>query len=403
VTAARVPGLDVLRVVLVGGVVVFHATRPFDPFDYYVKAGGEVEALAPVLLFVSLWGMPLFFVLAGLAAWHSLARRGAGRFVRERAARLLVPFLAGLVLLVPPQLHVQSLANGEHVSYLDTLREFFDVHWRWELPVPVDGGLFEPAHLWFLAYLLVFTLLLLPLLRLLQRPAGARALSAVERRPLLWAAGLGLVAVAAEALLGSEEAGGWNRWAYPCFLLVGAMLAARPDLARRLGSRRRLLAVAGLLGFVVLAAGGAVLYDRLGDALQTGHDPAAVAWRAGKAAAGWLLVLAIAGMILGRTTSRQPARRAAPRWIAQAGEAVLPIYLLHQTVAVVLAWRILAWPVPAPVQWLSLTLLTVACSLALYELLRRPALGRRLLGLRPRQAPPAAPPAPRGTPAPALR
>ena len=384
----RLGSLDALRAVLIGGVVVFHVTRPFDPFDYYVKAGAQLEALAPVVLFVTLWGMPLFFVLAGVAAWHSLGRRRALAFARERVARLLVPFCAGLVLLVPPQVHVERLQRGEHVSYLDTLSGFFDVGWRWELPLPVEGRLFEPAHLWFLAYLFVFTLLLLPVLVRLRSARAAALLDRVAAGPLPWLLGLGLLVALAEAALGSEEAGGWNRFAYPSFLLLGFLLAARPSLAARLSSRLRPLALAGLLGFTALALAGALLHDRLGDALLTGGDPAAVAWRAGKAAVGSVLLLALAGWALARLSPRCEARHAS-RLSAYASEAALPVYLLHQTVAVLLAYWVLSWPVAPGVQWAVLTLLTVATTLGLYELLRRPAPVRRLLGLRTLSARPA--------------
>jgi glucan biosynthesis protein C len=384
VGTARAAQVDALRVALIGGVVVFHATRPFDPFDFYVKADTEVEPLALAVLFVGLWGMPLFFVLAGAAVWHSLGRRGPRAFARERVARLLVPFVAGVILLVPPQLHAGALARGHHPSYLETLRDFFDVHWSWELPIPVDGDVFEPAHLWFLAFLFVFTLMLLPVFHAIRRGKHDRAMARLEARPLTWLLALGLVPVAAEALLGMEDTGGWNRWAYPAFLMLGFLLVARPAAAERIACRRWPLALAGLLVFLLLAATAGPLHDRLDDAMLAGGDPAAVAWRAGQGAAGWLLVLAAGALALYRPPlaagGREP--RSTGRWFHWAREGVLPVYMLHQTVAVVLAAWILSWPVAAGVQWFVLTALTLACSLALYDLLRRFRFARILMGMR---------------------
>jgi len=158
----RFTDVDALRTGLVAGVVVFHGLRVFDPFDFYVK-GPELEALVPVVLLGVLVGMPLFFVLAGFGLWHSLGRRSAATVVRERALRLGVPFVVGVVVLVPPQIHAERLQDGTAGSYWDTLRDFFSVLPVVELPIPVEGrgdGPFEPAHLWFLAYLLVFSVLL---------------------------------------------------------------------------------------------------------------------------------------------------------------------------------------------------------------------------------------------------
>ena len=381
-STARAARVDALRVALIAGVVVFHATRPFDPFDFYVKADTEVEALALAVLFVSLWGMPLFFALAGAAVWHSLGRRGPRAFARERVARLLVPFVAGVILLVPPQLHAGALARGHHPSYLETLRDFFDVHWSWELPIPIDGEVFEPAHLWFLAFLFVYTLMLLPVFHSIRRGGHARLMSRLETRPLTSLLTLGVAAVLAEALLGVEDTGGWNRWSYALFLLLGFLLVARPAVAERVAARWRTLAGAGMLAFLALAATAGPLHDRLGDAMLAGGDAGAIAWRACQGAAGWLLVLAAAGLALRPAPSGTRERRASGRWSDVAHEGVLPVYLLHQTVAVVLAAWIVSWQVAAGVQWLALTALTVSCTLALYLVLRRIPLARRLMGMR---------------------
>jgi hypothetical protein len=51
------------------------------------------------MAFFTLWGMPLMFFIAGMAVWYSLRKRTAGEYLRERARRLLVPFIVELVAL----------------------------------------------------------------------------------------------------------------------------------------------------------------------------------------------------------------------------------------------------------------------------------------------------------------
>jgi glucans biosynthesis protein C len=237
----RFTDIDALRTGLVAGVVVFHGLRVFDPFDFYVK-GPELEALVPVVLLGVLVGMPLFFVLAGFGLWHSLGRSSAATVVRERALRLGVPFVVGVVVLVPPQIHAERLQDGTAGSYWDTLRDFFSVLPVAELPIPLEGrgdGPFEPAHLWFLAYLLVFSVLLVPLLGPLRRDP-VRAAAAVRR--LAGRGGLAaavLVVAVVEAVHASEDSGGWSRWTY----VVSSSSAARSRSTRR--CRRRWRACAG--------------------------------------------------------------------------------------------------------------------------------------------------------------
>ena len=375
----RVPELDLLRAAMVAGVLVFHAVHVFDPLDFYVKSDAEWDLLVPFILFAALWGMPLFFLLAGAGIWHSLGTRTPAAFVRERAARLLVPCVAGTVLIVPPQLHAERAAAGTGGSYLDTLGVFLDVSPRLDFPVPLTGsgatGDFELAHLWFLAFLFAFSVVLLPLLWRLRQGWGAALVQRAATPAVLLA---GAVPVAAlEALLGSEDTGGWNRAVYPIALVLGFLLAGEPRLREALGRVARPAAWAGLAGFLVLAATGLAIDT---DELLAGRGGAEIAWRAGKGVTGWLLLLAVAALA-GRL--RPSAPRAVLRY---AREAVLPVYVLHQTVVVVLAWRILEWDAPAGVQLGLLIVGSAAATLALYELLRRVPGAGALLGQRKRSS-----------------
>jgi glucans biosynthesis protein C len=367
----RLVELDAVRTALVFAVVVFHGLRVFDPFDFYVK-GPEVDALAPVILLGGLVGMPLFFVLAGASLWHSMGRRAPMALARERVRRLGVPFVVAVVVLVPPQIHAQRMQAGTAGTYWDTLRDFFDVRLAAHFPIPVDGaggGPFEPAHVWFLAYLLAFTLVLLPVLWPLRRDAtrgAALARRLGSGRGLL----LAMLAVAAvEGAHASEDAGGWSRWAYPIFLVLGFLLAADPSAAAVVARLRRPLALAAATAFVALAATGAALHDRLGDGLLTGHAPAAVGWRAGQGIAGCLLVAVVVGALAAR-----PARVRPPgggRVLAWARTVALPVYIVHQTVGVLCAYAVLRAGVPVAVAAVAIIVTTTAVSVLLAEALRR--------------------------------
>ena len=356
----RVPELDLLRAAVVAGVLVFHAVHVFDPLDFYVKSDAEWEPLVPAILFCALWGMPLLFLFAGVSMRHSLASRTPRAFVRERARRLLVPFALGTVLLVPPQVHAERAMDGVGGSYADTLREFFCIRPDLDFPIPLQGsgavGEFEPAHLWFLAYLFAFSIVLLPLLWRLRGVSVARW--ATPRMVL--AAGLPIAVL--EAALRSENAGGWHRTVYAVVLVYGFLLAGEPALRNVLARVARPAAFAGLGGFVVLAAAGLMVTP---DELLTGYGGGAIAWRFGKGLVGWLLLIALVALV-GRL--RLPAR---PALVAYARDASLPVYVLHQPIVVLLAWWIVGWDVPAGVQLVALIVLAVVGTLAAYELLRR--------------------------------
>jgi glucans biosynthesis protein C len=369
-TRARAPELDFLRAALVAGVLIFHAVHVFDPLDFSVKSDAEWEFVVPLILFASLWGMPLFFLLAGMGIWYSLQSRTRGEFVRERVARLLVPFAFGTVLLVPAQTHAERAASGIDGSYGDSLRVFFDVRPELGGPIPLDGseavGSFEPAHLWFLAYLFAFSVVLLPLFSRLR--GGWPRVSAW----MVLAAGVPIALL--EAALTTEDAGGWNRSVYVLVLLYGFLLAAEPRARAALARVARPAGWCGLAGFVVLMSVGLVVEP---EQLMSGYGAVDVAWRALKGVVAWLLMLGIVALV---------ARWRAPAVPPYVRDAVLPVYVLHQTVLVVLAWRLLEWNGPAGVQLVLLILGTAAGTLAMYELLRRIPGAGVLLGQRKRSS-----------------
>ena len=65
---------------------------------------------------------------------------------------------------------------------------------------------------------------------------------------------------------------------------------------------------------------------------------------------------------------------------------MLPFYVLHETVIVVIAYFVLAWPVGGAVQYCLIALGSLAATLLLYDLaVRRTRVTRFLFGFRPGQ------------------
>lgn len=76
--------------------------------------------------FVHQWHMPLFFFIAGSATWFSLKFRSPMQYVGDRFARLLIPFIFGILILVPPQVYYKLLNHQEYLgSFLQFYPQFF--------------------------------------------------------------------------------------------------------------------------------------------------------------------------------------------------------------------------------------------------------------------------------------
>jgi hypothetical protein len=394
---ARRHELDLLRALVAVGLVFFHTAVIYGAGEFPVKAATETPAVTVVLAFGATWGMPLLFVISGMGAWYSLRTRSVGTFARERLRRLGVPLLAGLLTLIPLQVYLGRRRAGDPSTYGEFLARFWDVRPSLDFPFllrPGPDGLFQTGHLWFLVCLLAYSLVLLPALAWLGRPAGSRLrdrLGGLLSHP----AGVLVPVVpiaAVELTLGSEVGlGGWHRASYALFFLCGCLLAADPRIAEAFQRHWRPAAAAGLVLFVTA---GVVhfLAAPAADPL-TAMDPSSLVLRLLKSLAGWLWVMAVIGAARARFAQRgspapAPARPGPPALPARLGpyanEAVLPFYVLHETVIVVVAYGVLAWPVAGAAQYALIAITSLAATLLLYDLaVRRTRLTRFLFGLRP--------------------
>jgi hypothetical protein len=338
-----------------------------------------------------------------MGARYALHSRSTGAFLRERLGRLLVPLLMGLVVLVAPMFYLNRVGQpGFHEPY-----------WRFWLrflnPAAIATGIpsrgtwrsggdeFDPAHLWFLFSLLVFSIVLVPAFGYLRRPKGARLIDRLagltERHPTAALLVAAVPVMAVEAALGPDKnTGGWERLTYLFFFLYGYLLASDRRFEQTL-RRLRWWALGGAVLASVLLAVAAKLVDPSGADPMSGITPPVSATQG---LAGWLwttAILGVAGKVAARLATARPADSlggspaSTPRWrrVAHYGnEAVLPFYVLHEPVIVAVAWVVVRWPAPLLVKYLSVVAASFILTLALYEgLVRRFQLARFLFGMKP--------------------
>lgn len=143
---------DNLKVVLVVGVIVAHVTIAWTGVGSWVFAEDPVrEPLFSLLVLAStgsLFGLAVFFLLAGMYTPRSLMRKGTRRFLVDRAVRLGLPLLAFVLLIAPVVEWVDPDRAGWERGFVAYTLEV--VWWSW--PTPPAWG---PT--WFLAVLLVFS------------------------------------------------------------------------------------------------------------------------------------------------------------------------------------------------------------------------------------------------------
>lgn len=369
--------LDWLRVIGMGLVFLFHCARFFDFDDWHVK-NDELSLAASAFVGVT-WRfmMPLFFVVSAFASHFALQSRSTGRFLRARMRRLLVPFFAGtLVILIPVQVWIERASHGQFDgSFLTWYPQYFDGWYAF-------GGNFAwmGLHLWYLPMLFVFSFLLLPLFLLLKsdraRPPVSRMAQLFARPGLVFlvAVPLAIVEVWVRRYpegLGISAFGGWPPLSYLVIFVTAYALILDDRWKSAIESARWSALVLAVLSTAVLLSSDAPADLGLGVSI-----PFAPYWILNAFNAWtWLIAfLGFGGRLLTHTSI----------FLRYANEAVLPFYVLHQTVIVTIAFYLRGWDAGVLWKYLVLAVLSFAVIMALYEgLVRRTGVFRFLFGMNP--------------------
>lgn len=332
---------------------------------------GLSGGLSLFLFFTGFWFMPLLFWLAGSSSWYALQKRGAGQYGRERALRLLVPFAFGLLFIVPPQAYFARLMQGWSGGFLDFLSAYFTDF------TDLSGyyGTFTPAHLWFILYLFVISIGVLPLLLAIRRrvakTAEGRTASALFRwlaKPAVFLL-LCVPLTLAEAL---PDIGGKNPFYY-CAIFLLAYLAACADGMQKTIERLRRPSLAALPPLLAL-------YYLMAFRWDFGACPDFSVQQAAMALVRNLAMLLTLAALLGY--GKRFLNRDAPA-LPYMNRAAFPVYILHQTVLIAVAYYAVQWALPVWAKFLLITVLSFVATMGIYEMLvRRVGFMRFLFGVK---------------------
>ena len=148
--------------------------RFFDFFPWHIKNENQSELATQILLFTTSWRMPLIFFVSGAGTYFAIKSRKEN-FISDRIKRLIVPFLFGILILIPPQKFYEYIFNGGDVlSYFSFLRIYpsqlaaADIEWNLSWFGHIG------YHIWYLPYLFVQTILLLPIFKLIMKTEGRK-------------------------------------------------------------------------------------------------------------------------------------------------------------------------------------------------------------------------------------
>jgi Acyltransferase family len=154
--------LDWIRIAAFGLLILYHVGMLYVSWNFHVKSAHRIAEIEPLMLALNPWRLALLFLVSGAASRFMLAKWRPGAFARARSVRLLLPLAFGMLVIVPPQSYLEVV---EKYGYLGSFAEFYRQHYlAFQAFDPGNGqrtGLLLPTwnHLWFVVYLLVYTLL----------------------------------------------------------------------------------------------------------------------------------------------------------------------------------------------------------------------------------------------------
>ncbi|MEZ4771052.1 MAG: acyltransferase [Caldilineales bacterium] len=369
--------LDWLRVLAILAVFFFHTIRFFDPDDWHVKNPTTYPGLLPPAMVVVSWIMPLIFVISGASTYYALGRRSGATFLKDRALRLLVPLLMGVFTHAAWQVYLERRTHGEFTgSFVAFIPHYFEGFYGL-------GGNFAwmGMHLWYLLLLFVFSLIFLPLFLWLRQGSGQGLLSRLGRT-LAFPGGVYLLALPVMVLLatlspntvlGARSFANWAIVPYMVIFVNGFLVVSNERLYDSVRRVRWPSAALAALATVSLL----LLYGRYGEPVYGTAQYSAMF--AGYALMSWVWIMMILGF------AAQHLRFANP-FLAYANEAVLPFYIMHQTVLLTVGYVVIGSRLQLPdvLTWLITTVLSLTTCLVLYEfLIRRHNVLRVLFGMKP--------------------
>lgn len=149
--------IDNLRWVCILLLIPYHAAMAYNSWgeNNYIILGSS-KILSSIVVAISPWYMPLLFLLAGISAKYSLAKRSYKQFTLERITKLLIPFLSCTLLFMPILSYITDKINYEYMG--NFFEHYFVFFTKWTDLSGYDGG-FGIGHLWFLLYLFVICFL----------------------------------------------------------------------------------------------------------------------------------------------------------------------------------------------------------------------------------------------------
>lgn len=363
--------LDWLRIAAFGLLIFYHVGMFYVTWGFHVKSSHASPAVEPLMLLLNPWRLILLFVISGCATRFMLDKMKTGAFLGARTSRLLIPLIFGMFVIVPPQTYFEIV---EKLGYSGSFGEFYGKY----ATASGGWGMITPTwnHLWFVAYLFIYTLLIAaigPVLKLV--PARIMAPLAAGLPVILIPFIFLLLTRATLEPIFDETHALFDDWYahavyFPAFLFGYAIAKHEAFFKSCEHMRWPLLFIA--------VASWATLVAHYYAGLSFGEASGPIVQLAGPALRelqAWTMIIALFGFARKHLRHENPARR-------YLTDAIFPFYIIHQTTIVVAGHYLDQIGLPVWIEAPALISITIGSCWIGYEIVRRISFLRPLFGLK---------------------
>jgi hypothetical protein len=322
--------------------------------------------------------MPLLLFISGAGTYMALGKRTSKQFAGERFRRLFIPLVFGIFVVVPPQIYY------EHIKEYTGYGEFYKTVFNF---IPYPEGSFSWHHLWFILYLLVYSLLALPILKFLRSSRSTnfkhnmfKFLGSPAGILLIPSLFILITQIILRPYFPEETHALVNDWAfftfYFLFFLMGILSYSSPRLWEAIGANRKYLLITMLFSIIPFYIcyfhfRGLIQLPWSTDTIETTFDVTSIF-------VSWFTVITI--IAFGQHYLNKPHP-----WLTKISEGLYPFYILHQTVIIAIGYYIcqLDWSITD--KYWTISFLTLISCTAFYLFIIRPFnVMRFFFGMKPK-------------------
>ena len=377
---SRLYYIDWLRILAFGLLFLFHSWRPFDHYSWNIKNAEQSNIFDLLTFFTHGWRMDLIFLISGVGTWFSLNSRKSS-FFSDRIKRLIIPFIFGIVFIIPPQKFYEAISfHGFQGDYFQFIKAWPIYAFSQNFGASVlfwFGHL--GAHIYYLPYLFTMTVLVVPVYKMIQNRKFSfdklYNLIVTPRGVFLLILPLITIRYSLKPLFP-----GYTDWAdffsYMFIFIYGFILIRNPRFVETVRQLMWLFLNIAIISNVLL-----FYYINQNDAnmqiyLKPGYGFNHLYLSVLSVLISFCWVMFFVGLAAKKLNFNH-------KFIQPANTAILPIYILHQTLIVVFGFYIIQFNTSIIVKYLLIAGTAIPSAILLYLGLKRFSLMRLLFGLKP--------------------